>query len=224
MNWRRGTDYYDEGNLLWLEVATIIHRESGGRKSIDDFCQEFHGGPNQGPQVKTYTFDDLVKTLNTFAPFDWAGFFHTRLTSTSAQAPVGGIENSGWKVSFSDKPSKLEGRRGDPGDVYTIGLQVGRDGVVTDSIVGSPAFEAGVSPQMKIIGVNGRLYSQELLSDAISSAKSTSEPITLLVVVDDYFRTCTINYHDGQRYPHLVRDEQRPDYLDELIKPRAASH
>jgi len=59
MNWRRGTDYYDEGHLLWLEVATIIHRESGGRKSIDDFCQEFHGGPNRGPELKTYTFGRL---------------------------------------------------------------------------------------------------------------------------------------------------------------------
>jgi predicted metalloprotease with PDZ domain len=146
------------------------------------------------------------------------------LTSTSAEAPVGGIENGGWKVSFSDKPLKLEGRRGNPGDIYSIGLQVGSDGVVTDAIVGSPAFEAGVSSQMKIIGVNGRVYSQELLSDAIKSAKGTSQTITLLVVVDDYFRTCNVNYHDGARYPHLVRNDDRPDYLDELIKPQAASH
>ncbi len=224
LNWRRGTDYYDEGDLLWLEVATIIHRESGGRKSIDDFCQEFHGGPNHGPEVKTYTFDDLVKTLNAIAPFDWAGFLHTRLTSTSPDAPVGGIENGGWKVVFNDKPLKLEGHAGKPGDVYSIGLKIGTDGMVTDSIVGSPAFEAGISSQMKVIGVNGRLYTPELLSDAISSAKDTSQPITLLVVIDDYFRTCTINYHGGARYPHLVRDDQHPDYLDELIKPQAASH
>ena len=224
MNWRRGADYYEEGDLLWLEVATIIHRESGGKKSIDDFCQEFHGGPNHGPEVKTYTFDDLVKTLNAFAPFDWATFFHSRLNSTSAEAPVGGIENGGLKVTFNDKPAKLEGRRGNVGEVYSIGLQVGGDGMVTDSIVGSPAFEAGISSQMKIIGVNGRVYTQELLSDAVKSAKDTSKPITLLVVVDDYFRTCTITYHDGARYPHLVRDGERPDYLDELIKPQAASH
>ncbi|MFZ0278960.1 MAG: M61 family peptidase [Candidatus Sulfotelmatobacter sp.] len=224
MNWRRGADYYDEGDLLWLEVATIIHRESGGKRSIDDFCREFHGGPNHGPEVKTYTFDELVKSLNALAPFDWATFFHTRLNSTSAEAPVGGIENGGWKVTFDDKPSKLEGRRGNPGEVYSIGLQVGSDGVVTDSIVGSPAFEAGVSSQMKIIGVNGRLYTPELLSDAIKSAKDTSQPITLLVVVDDYFRTCTVTYRDGARYPHLVRDGDRPDYLDELIKPQIASH
>ena len=221
MNLRRGTDYYDEGDLLWLEVATIIHRESGGKKSIDDFCHEFHGGPNQGPEVKTYTFDELVKTLNEFAPFDWAGFFHTRLTSTAAEAPVGGIENGGWKVTFSDKPTKLEGRRGNPGDIYSIGLQVNKEGVVTDAIVGSPAFEAGISSQMKIIGVNGRVYTEELLSDAVKSAKDGSQPITLLVVVDDYFRTCTIAYHGGARYPHLVRVDEKPDYLDELIKPQA---
>jgi predicted metalloprotease with PDZ domain len=118
----------------------------------------------------------------------------------------------------------LEGRRGDPGDVYSIGLHVGSDGVVTDAIVGSPAFEAGISSQMKIVGVNGRVYTPELLSDAIKSAKVVSQPITLLVVVDDYFRTCTITYHEGPRYPHLVRDGGRPDYLDELIKPKAASH
>ncbi|MFZ0731846.1 MAG: M61 family peptidase [Candidatus Sulfotelmatobacter sp.] len=224
MNWRRGTDYYEEGDLLWLEVATIIHRESAGRKSIDDFCQQFHGGPNHGPELKTYTLEDLVKTLNALASFDWAGFFHTRLTSTSAEAPVGGIENGGWKVVFDDKPSKLEGRGGHPSDVYSIGLQVGGDGVVTDAIVGSPAFEAGISSQMKIAGVNGRVYTPELLSDAIKSAKNASQPITLLVVVDGFFRTCTINYHDGARYPHLVRDDKRPDYLDELITPRAQSH
>jgi predicted metalloprotease with PDZ domain len=137
---------------------------------------------------------------------------------------LGGIENGGWKVTFDDKPSKLEGRRGNIGEVYSIGLQVGSDGVVTDSIVGSPAFEAGVSSQMKIIGVNGRVYTPELLSDAVKSAKDTSQPITILVVVDDYFRTCTVTYHGGPRYPHLVRDGDRPDYLDELIKPQVGSH
>jgi len=221
-NWRRGTDYYDEGDLLWLEVATIIHRESGGKKSVDEFCQAFYGGPNHGPEVKTYTFDELVSALNAIAPFDWASFLHDRLNSTSAEAPVGGIENGGWKVVFNSDAPKGEGRRGGPGEVYSIGLQVGSDGVVSDSIVGSPAFEAGVSSQMKIIGVNGRTFTQDLLSDAIKAAKDSSQPITLLVVVDDYIRTCTINYHGGPRYPHLVRDDSRPDYLAELIKARAA--
>jgi predicted metalloprotease with PDZ domain len=221
LDWRRGTDYYDEGDLLWLEVATIIHRESHGTKTIDDFCQAFHGGANNGPEVKTYTFDTLMSALNATAPYDWAAFFHTRLDSTSAEAPVGGIENGGWKVVFNAEPMKLEGRRGNAGEVYSIGLQVGSDGVVSDSLFGSPAFEAGISSGMKIAGVNGRIFTPELLVDAVKDSKSTSQPITLLVVVDDYFRTSTINYHEGPRFPHLVREDTKPDYLDELIKPHA---
>jgi predicted metalloprotease with PDZ domain len=220
MNWRRGTDYYDEGDLLWLEVATIIHQQTNGQKSIDDFCHAFHGGPNEGPQVKTYTFDQLMATLNSIAPYDWASFFRKRLDSTAKEEPAGGIENGGWKVVYTDKPAHLEGRRGSFGEVYSIGLQVGQDGSVADSMVGSPAFEAGISSQMKIVGVNGRVFTSELLEDAVKDAKDSSKPITLLVVVDDYYRTATINYHDGPRYPHLVREEGKPDYLDELIKPR----
>ena len=219
--WRRGTDYYDEGDLLWLEVATIIHRESHGQKSIDDFCHAFHGGPNNGAEVKTYSFDQLVSALNAVAPFDWAAFFHTRLDSTAAEAPVAGIENGGWKVEFSDQPQHAPGRQNAPGDIYTLGLQLGADGTVSDAVVGSPAFEAGISSGMKVIGVNGRVYNHELLDDAVKAAKDSSQPITLLVVDDEYIRTCTINYHGGERYPHLVRVNDRPDYLDELIKPGA---
>jgi predicted metalloprotease with PDZ domain len=221
-NWRRGTDYYDEGDLLWLEVATIIHRVTQGQKSIDDFCHAFHGGPNNGPQVRTYTFDELVRALNDVAPFDWAAFFHERLDSTSAGAPVGGIENGGWKVVFNGEPAKFPERRGNPGDVYSLGLQLGDDGTVNDCIVGSPAFQAGISAGMKVAGVNGRVYKHDLLEDAIKAAKDASKPISLLVVVDDYFQTYTIRYSGGSRYPHLARDDAKPDYLDELIKPRAA--
>jgi predicted metalloprotease with PDZ domain len=221
--WRRGTDYYDEGDLLWLEVATMIHSQSHGQKTIDDFCTAFHGGANNGPEVKTYTFDELVAALNAVAPFDWAPFFHTRLESTAPAAPTGGIENGGWKVEFNGEPSKLTGRRGNATDVYSIGLELGSDGAVGDSIVGSPAFDAGISSGMKVIGVNGRVYSHDLLEDAIKASKDSSQPISLLVVNDDSINTATINYHGGERYPHLVRDEQKADYLDELIKAKAES-
>jgi len=220
-NWRRTTDYYDEGNLMWLEVATIIHQVTNGQKSIDDFCHAFHGGANNGPQVRPYTFDELVQTLNQVAPYDWAGFFHQHLDSTSPEMPQGGIQNAGWQVKFNDKPLNLPGRHGETSDTYSIGLQVGGDGTVADSIVGGPAFEAGISSGMKVVGVNGRVFTPELLDDAVKDAKDSSKPITLLVVVDDYYRTATIAYHGGPQYPHLVREEGKPDYLDELIKPRA---
>jgi predicted metalloprotease with PDZ domain len=222
-SWLRGTDYYDEGDLMWLEVATIIHRESHGQKSIDDFCQAFHGGPNNGAEVKTYTFEQLVSALNAIAPFDWGAFFHTRLDSTSAEAPVGGIENGGWKVVFNEQPVRTPGRRGAPSEGYSIGLRLGPDGTVSDALVGGPAFEAGLSSGMKLIGVNGRVFTTDLLDDAIKASKDNSKPISLLVVVDDYIHTFNVEFHGGEKYPHLVRVDDKPDYLDELIKPAAAS-
>jgi predicted metalloprotease with PDZ domain len=222
LNWRRGSDYYDEGDLIWLEVATIIDRESHGQKTIDDFAHSFHGGPNNGPEIKTYTFEEVVSALSSIAPYDWAGFFHEKLTSTSPDAPVGGIENGGWKVVYTDKPSKVPGRRGGAGDAYSIGLQVGEDGSVTDSIVGGLAFKAGITSGMKVVAVNGRVYTHDLLQDAIKASKGSSNPIILLLIVDDYYKTCTIDYHGGERYPHLQRDESKPDYLDDLIKPHAS--
>jgi len=222
-NWRRGTDYYDEGDLMWLEVATIIHHETNGKKSIDDFTQAFHGGPNNGPEVKTYTFDQLVSALNAIAPYDWATFLHTHLDSTAPEAPVGGIENGGWKIIFNDKPLKLEGRRANFGQIYTIGLLLKDDGTVTDAIVGGPAFQAGIAPAMKVMAVNDHVFTPDVLLDAIKATKDTSQPISLLILSDDYFRTFHVDYHGGERIPHLERVEQKPDYLDELIKPHAAA-
>jgi len=173
--------------------------------------------------LKPYTFDDVVSALNTIAPYDWASFFHERLDSTSAEAPVGGIENGGWKVVFTSEPPNLPGRRGNQGETYSIGLQVRDDGTVADSIFGGPAFQAGVSPGMKIAAVNGRVFTPDLLSDAVKESANSSQPITLLVISDGYFRTCAIDYHGGPRYAHLEREAGKPDYLDELIKPRAGA-
>jgi predicted metalloprotease with PDZ domain len=223
LNWRRGTDYYDEGDLLWLEAATIIHQQTQGQKSIDDFCHAFYGGPNNGPEIKPYTFDDVVRALNAIAPYDWAKFLRDRLDSTSPNPPLGGIENGGWKFLFNDQAPKTETRHGDVGDLYTIGLRLANDGAVMDSIVGGPAFRAGISSGMKVVGVNGRLYDHDLLADAIAASPQASEPITLLIVIDSYYKTCPIDYHGGKRYPHLVRDDSKPDYLDDLAAPHIAS-
>ena len=222
LDWRRGTDYYDEGDLVWLEAATIIHKTTNGQKSIDDFCHLFHGGPNNGPEVKTYTFDQLVADLNQVAPYDWAHFLRERLDSISPDAPTGGIENGGWKVTYSPEPIHLPGRRGGAGDAYSLGLQLNEEGSVMDSIVGSPAYNAGITSGMKVIGVNGRVYTRDGLADAIEAAKDSSQPITLLYVADDYIQTATVDYHGGPRFPHLIRDQSKPDYLDELIKAHAA--
>ncbi len=218
-NWRRSSDYYDEGDLMWLEVATIIHQVTNGQKSIDDFCHIFHGGANNGPEVNGYTFDDIVNALNQVAPYDWKAFFHQHLDETQTEMPAAGLENGGWKVEFTDQPAHLPGRRGAVSDVYSVGLQLGEDGQVGDAIVSGPAFKAGISSGMKVVGVNGRLYNHDILEDAIKAAKGSNAPISLLVINDEYYFTANVDYHGGQRYPHLKRDDSKPDYLDELIKP-----
>ena len=221
VSWKRSADYYDEGDLMWLEVATIIHEQTKGQKSIDDFCHIFHGGANTGPELKPYTFDEVVAALNQVAPYDWAAFFRKHLDSTSPEMPDAGLINGGWKVDFTDQPAHLAGRRGAPTDVYSIGLQLGQEGQVNDSIWGGPAFKAGIVSGEKVVGVNGRLYTHDILEDAITAAKDSNAPISLLVINDDYYFTANVDYHGGLRYPHLKRDDSKPDYLDELIKPRA---
>ena len=60
-SWRRALDYYEEDELTWLWADTIIRQQTHGQKSLDDFCRIFHGPPSGPPQVKTYTFDDIVR-------------------------------------------------------------------------------------------------------------------------------------------------------------------
>jgi predicted metalloprotease with PDZ domain len=224
MDWRRGTDYYPEGDLLWLEVATLIHDQSHGQKSLEDFCRLFYAGPNNGPELKPYTFQELVGFLNQVVPYDWASFFRERLTSTSPEAPVGGIQAGGWKVEYSEKPP--EGAGGGPfggglNAAYSIGLRVSNDGGVQEAIVGGLAFKAGITSGMRVVAVNDRAFSPDLLRDALKAGKNSAQPIRLLVLNDDYYKTCAIEYHGGERFPHLVRDESKADLLDDLAKPLA---
>ncbi|HEY7855120.1 MAG TPA: M61 family peptidase, partial [Terriglobales bacterium] len=217
INWRRDTDYYQEGDLIWLEVATIIHRQSHGSRSMEDFFHLFYGGPNNGPELKTYTFDDIVTALNQIAPYDWANYFHQRLNSTSPEPPLGGITASGWKYELATTAGR------NPGNLeYSVGLTMGAGGAVADSIVNGPAYKAGVVAGMRVIGVNGRVFTPALLNDAVMSSASHPNPIELLVVNDDYYRTALVDYHGGPKAPRLVRDASQPDYLDELLKPLAS--
>lgn len=186
-NWKRGSDYYPEGDLLWLEVATLIHDQTHGQKSFEDFARCFYGGPNNGPELETYTFEDLVNALNDVAPNDWTGFFRDRLRSISAEAPVGGIEAAGWKLEYNEKPQEPS-RRGRPGGVdltYSLGLRLGADGTVADSIVGGPAYRAGITPGMKVVAVDERAFTADLLHDALKATKTGRQPIQLLVLDDD---------------------------------------
>ena len=226
-NWRRGVDFYDEGVLLWLDVNSIISHQTHGKKSLDDFCRLFYGGANDGPQLKPYTFDDLVNALNKIAPYDWAGFLHKRLNSTSPDAPLGGLEGSGWKVIYNSiEPAMLhnsEAVHNDINEMYSIGLLLENDGRVEDSVVNKPAFHAGISPGMKVVAVNGREFTPQVLRLELKAGVTSKEPLRLLVLNDGYYKTCTIDYHGGEVFPHLVREPGKPDLLDQMLKPLASN-
>jgi predicted metalloprotease with PDZ domain len=220
-SWRREVDYYDEDVLNWLWVDTIIREQTHGQKSMDDFCHLFHGGQSGPPEVKTYTFDDVVATLNQVVSYDWRGFWTERLTNHGPGAPLTGIERSGWKLVYDETPSELvKARIREVKEInaeYSIGLLLDESGKIIDTVEGMPAAKAGIGPGMKLVAVNGHRFSVENLSEALKIEKNSSDPLELLVENTDYYKIYKLDYHGGEKYPHLVRDESKPDVLSEII-------
>jgi predicted metalloprotease with PDZ domain len=228
--WRRDTDYYDEGTLIWLEADTIIRQETKGKKSLDDFCRKFEGGENSGPKIVPYTFEDVVAAMQEIVPYDWRAFFTQRVNSHGPGAPLGGLENSGWKLVYSETPNENR-EAGEAAthltDVqFSLGFLVRDTGgdnsdEVIDVVPGSPAAQAGIAPGMKLLAVNGRRWTPDDLRAAIQQAKNGGAPIELLIENEDFFRTYSVDYHGGERYPHLERISGKPDLLGEIAKMKA---
>src|ERR1700726_3791600 len=197
-SWRRDVDYYDEGELDWLWVDSIIRQRTGGKKSMDDFCKLFHGAPSTPPTVKTYTFDDVVNTLNQIAPYDWRGFWNERLSNHGPGAPLGGIEGAGWKIVYDESRSEImrawEDDHRTINAAFSVGLLVKENGEIEDTIEGMDAAHAGIGPGMKILAVNGRRFTPQVFRDALFEGKTSSQPLQLLIENTDYFRTFSLDY------------------------------
>ncbi len=222
---RRGVDYYEEGTLIWLDADVTIRTLSKGAKSLDDFCKLWAGGVSTEPALKAYEFDDVVKTLNAVQPYDWAKFLNERLQSTAPHAPLGGITAGGYKLVYTAERPELWKIREDVRKTvdlsYSLGLMVKATGEVIDVRLESPAARAGVAPAVKVIAVNGREFSPSVLRNAVADAAGNTKPITLLVKDGEYYKTFSPDYHGGELYPHLVRDETKPDLISEIIRPHA---
>ena len=227
-NWKRGQDYYQEGELLWLDADTLIRKLTQNKKSLDDFQKIFLAkGGNTGPLIVPYNFDELVTDLNAVTPYDWATFLHDRVDKINPRADLAGIEQGGYKLVYKDKPSASErmmgaaaGPRGRGIDCwFSIGLRVSGDGSIFDVRWNGPADKARLAPGEKIIAVNGQIFSADALREAIKAARSATEPIHLIVQADSFVSMADIDYHDGERYPVLERVEGTPDTLDDITKP-----
>src|SRR5580692_3055968 len=223
INWRRGLDYYPEGELIWLEVDARIRQLTHGQRSLNDFCHSFHGGESGAPKVVPYTFDDLVHALNEVAPYDWASLLHERVDAVTTHAPLEGIERGGWKLVYTDKPNLItkaaEGEFKFSDFSYSLGFSFGSANQLADVNVGALAYQAGLAPGMTVLAVNGRQFSPDLLHAAIKAAQGTSQPIDLLVENAQFFKTYSVSYHDGEKHPHLERTSDQPDILGDILKP-----
>lgn len=230
-NWKRGQDYYDEGELVWLDADTQIRKMTNNQKSLDDFQRIFLGkGGNTGPLIVTYTFDELVRDLNEVAPYDWGTFLHDRVDKINPHADLAGIERGGYKLVYADKPNASElvitANAGPDATVVnawcSIGLRIGAENTIKDVRWKGPADKAEIVPGSKIIAVNGQVFSPDVLRAAIRDAKGKSEPIRLIVQLDNFVSIADIDYHDGERYPVLQRIEGTPASLDDITKPLAS--
>ena len=139
---------------------------------------------------------------------------------------MGGLERSGWKLAYAETASPVfQGIEAidHVTDVrYSLGVVIREpDATLRDVLPDSPAWQAGIGPGMKLLGVNGRAYSSTVLHDAIREAKNGSQPIQLLVQNGSFENTYSVDYHGGEKYPELDRIASAPNMLGEIIKPLA---
>jgi predicted metalloprotease with PDZ domain len=233
-NWKRGQDYYQEGELLWLDADTKIRELTNDQKSLTDFFHIFLAkGGNTGPLIVPYNRKELIDDLNQVAKYDWEGFLHDRVDLINEHADMDGITRGGYKVMYQDHPNVTErtaaaaggGGRGfgGPNVWYSLGLRVGNDGTIIDVRWGSAADKAKLAPGQKLIAVNGRVFGADELHDAIVAAKGSNEPIHFVMQTETYIKPVDLDYHDGERFPAMVRVDSAKDYLDEIITPLVKS-
>jgi predicted metalloprotease with PDZ domain len=227
-NIRRSVDFYPEGTLVWLAVDTLIREQTGGKKSIDDFCRGFFGYPGKPPEVSSYTYDDLLNGLHQIAPYDWDAFFQRTVASVNERAPTEGIENGGWKLVYTEHISDLQESREQVMQMMDLGYSLGllldtgeAYGKIKDVVMDSPARAAGLTPGMRMVAVSGRKWSPDILREAIQAAKDSPEPIELLIEDHEFFSTVRIDYHLGQKYPQLQRVPAQPDLIAEILQSRS---
>ena len=231
VSWQRPEDYYTEGELIWLDADTKIRELTNGQKSLDDFAKLFYGVYNGSFITYTYHLEDVVKALNTVAPFDWDGFLKERVYDLHPGVPEDGFTRGGYKLVYTDKQAKWAERAQAAGGFANFGTSLGftlgspRGGSVGSSAtVGSvywesPAYKAGITPDMEIVSVNGVVYSAQVLKDAVVKAEKSSKPIELIFKRGDRVETISMDYHGGLRYPSLERVEGTPARLDDILAP-----
>ncbi|MET0375266.1 MAG: peptidase M61, partial [Rhizorhabdus sp.] len=222
---QRSEDYYNEGMLVWLDTDMQLRMLTGGKRSLDDFARAFFGARDGDQGILTYTFDDIVSTLQGIAPHDWATFLRSRVDRPQPRAPLDWLARGGYRLVYSGQPTaywRTEERRRKQSDFsYSLGIVIDNGDRSIDQVIwDSPAFEAALTNNDILIAMDGESFDSARLVERIASAATTRKPIELLVRRGDQYRTVTIPYYGGNRYPRLERTNGAPGWLDQLLRPR----
>ena len=223
-SWQRSEDYYSEGQRIWIDVDRIIRQQSHGKRSIDDFAKAFFGVRDRDWGELTYNFDEIVATLNKVQPYDWRGYLQRKVYGVAPEAPLDGINQGGYKLIFTPEPTKwiksAEKKAKNNDLTYSGGFVVGNDGKISSVLWDSAAFNAGLTIGSEILAVNGRHFDGDSLKDAIKAAAGKGPAPQLLIHDGDVYRTVTLDWHGGLRYPRLEKVGKGPGTLDALLAPR----
>jgi predicted metalloprotease with PDZ domain len=223
---RTAWDFYTEGELLWLDIDTLIREKTHGEKSLDTFLHLYSAPALTGPITKTYTRADIERLLNEVVPYDWHAFIQQRVYEVAPTPPTAELARSGWRLVYTSKPNEFIEAFGTLWHIndqwYSYGLEIGKDDTVTDVREGSPAWNAGMAPGMKITAVDGQAYADDVLAHVSLQAEHSSGPTAFLVQQDGWYRTLDVDYHGGPKYPHLARIAGTTDLLAKIMAPRRA--
>ncbi|GGD85992.1 peptidase M61 [Tsuneonella deserti] len=221
---QRSEDYYTEGALTWLEADQIIRQGTGGAKGLDDFAKAFFGMRDGDWGELTYTFADVVSTLNGVYPYDWASFLTDRLLTPGRPPATRGLEMAGYKLAWRDVPNSFDKGRMDASKgldlTYSLGVSLDKEGTVTSTLWDGPAFDAGIVNGAQIVAVDGEAYSADVIKAAITAAATKKAPVSLLVKRGSTYSTIPVDYHAGLRWPWLVPTGAGEQPLDRLLAPR----
>ena len=224
---RTAGDFYGEGELFWLDVDTLIREKTHGEKSLDTFLHLYSAPALTGPITKTYTRADIERLLNEVVPNDWHAFIQKRIYEVAPTPPTAELARSGWKLVYTSEPNRFmevdDALRHMNNQWYTYGIRINKDDTLTDVREGSPAWNAGMAPGMKIAAVDGQAYGDDVLKYVLTQAEHSNGPTVFLVQQDGWYRTVNVDYHGGPKYPHLVRIAGTPDMLAKIMAPRAGS-
>ncbi|MBZ0110836.1 MAG: hypothetical protein K8J08_00100, partial [Thermoanaerobaculia bacterium] len=222
---RRGQDYYSEGALVWMEIDARLRNLSNGERSLDDFVREFFVYKDGMEHPRGYERQEILDILDRLAPGqNWADFLRDRIDQPRDRFGLGLLEELGYQVQYGNEPPpRPEGVKAPSSQTISaldsIGLWADKDGEIREVLLDSPADRAGLGPGMKIAGVGDFVWSKTRFEEALADTVANPN-LELLVISGDRFFHYTIEYDQGPRHMLLVRDDDKPDRLTQIVASR----